>query len=85
MGGLLSYPFGYRGRKVLDANKLTESGYYYVDGGSTNVANKIGPLVHFKVDQSTLQIIGDVFSGQIFIRMLFLSGSSWIWSSWKQL
>ena len=35
----MSFPFEYRGRIKLDANRITDSGFYYADGQSSNVDN----------------------------------------------
>ena len=47
VGGLMSFPFEYRGRIKLDANRITDSGFYYADGQSSNVDNNVGPILNF--------------------------------------
>lgn len=85
VGGLMSFPFEYRGRIKLDANKITDSGFYYADGQSSNVDNHIGPFLNFKADQGYIQFVSDIFSGSVYVRSYILSGSSMKWTDWHSI
>ena len=85
MGGLMSFPFEYRGRTKLDANRITDSGFYYADGQSSNVDNHIGPFLNFKADQGYIQFVSDIFSGSVYVRSYILSGSSMKWTDWHSI
>ena len=85
VGGLMSFPFEYRGRIKLDANRITDSGFYYVDGQSSNVDNHIGPFLNFKADQGYIQFVSDIFSGSVYVRSYILSGSSMKWTDWHSI
>lgn len=85
VGGLMSFPFEYRGRIKLDANRITDSGFYYADGQSSNVDNHIGPFLNFKADQGYIQFVSDIFSGRVYVRSYILSGSSMKWTDWHSI
>ena len=85
VGGLMSFPFEYRGRIKLDANRITDSGFYYADGQSSNVDNHIGPFLNFKADQGYIQFVSDIFSGSVYVRSYILSGSSMKWTDWHSI
>lgn len=85
VGGLMSFPFEYRGRIKLDANRITDSGFYYADGRSSNVDNHIGPFLNFKADQGYIQFVSDIFSGSVYVRSYILSGSSMKWTDWHSI
>ena len=85
VGGLMSFPFEYRGRIKLDANRITDSGFYYADGQSSNVDNHIGPFLNFKADQGCIQFVSDIFSGSVYVRSYILSGSSMKWTDWHSI
>ena len=85
VGGLMSFPFEYRGRVKLDANRITDSGFYYADGQSSNVDNHIGPFLNFKADQGYIQFVSDIFSGSVYVRSYILSGSSMKWTDWHSI
>lgn len=85
VGGLMSFPFEYRGRTKLDANRITDSGFYYADGQSSNVDNHIGPFLNFKADQGYIQFVSDIFSGSVYVRSYILSGSSMKWTDWHSI
>lgn len=85
VGGLMSFPFEYRGRFKLDANRITDSGFYYADGQSSNVDNHIGPFLNFKADQGYIQFVSDIFSGSVYVRSYILSGSSMKWTDWHSI
>ena len=81
----MSFPFEYHGRIKLDANKITDSGFYYADGQSSNVDNHIGPFLNFKADQGYIQFVSDIFSGSVYVRSYILSGSSMKWTDWHSI
>lgn len=81
----MSFPFEYRGRIKLDANRITDSGFYYADGLSSNVDNHIGPFLNFKADQGYIQFVSDIFSGSVYVRSYILSGSSMKWTDWHSI
>ena len=85
VGGLMSFPFEYRGRIKLDANRITDSGFYYADGQSSNVDNHIGPFLNFKADQGYIQFVSDIFSGSVYVRSYISSGSSMKWTDWHSI
>ena len=85
LGGLIAYPFMYRGRKQLNLNEIAESGLYYVEKDTANTTNYIGGLLNFIMDQAKIQFIYDVFSGSLAYRVYRLSGGSWSWTGWKQI
>ena len=85
VGGLMSFPFEYRGRIKLDANRITDSGFYYADGQSSNVDNHVGPFLNFKADQGYIQFVSDIFSGSVYVRSYILSGSSMKWTDWHSI
>ena len=70
----MSFPFEYRGRIKLDANRITDSGFYYADGQSSNVDNHIGPFLNFKADQNRIEYEFNFFFfyEKFFIRYLSL-------------
>ena len=81
----MSFPFEYRGRIKLDANRITDSGFYYADGQSSNVDNHIGPFLNFKADQGYIQFVSDIFSGSVYVRSYILSESSMKWTDWHSI
>ena len=85
VGGLMSFPFEYRGRIKLDANRITDSGFYYAEGQSSNVDNHVGPFLNFKADQGYIQFVSDIFSGSVYVRSYILSGSSMKWTDWHSI
>lgn len=78
---LIPFPFAYRGRKVIDANNV-DDGYYYAENGSTNTNGYFGILISMKADQSTFQILVEIFSGTPYQRAKKSDGQ---WTEWKQL
>lgn len=78
---LIQFPFAYRGRKVVDANNI-EDGYYYAENGSTNTNGHFGFLLSAESDQSTFQILVEVFTGTPYQRAKTSNGQ---WTEWKEL
>lgn len=76
----MTFPFAYRGRGKYNANSLG-SGVWYLEADSENAEGLIGPIISFRSDQSCIQFIANVFSGDTYVRSIKANGE---WSNWRK-